>query len=200
MVPDPPVQIIANGSSSAPAAPPQTIGNGSGSSPSAPVQVVANASGSGPAAPGQIIDNAHATSGGIEGSILITGDARVSGGEFDQQSINGVYLPTSFIYNDKPTYTIDGNWGSGGGDFNVTISYELTVGWDIKAKDGVSLITNWDVGAAGDEDTPVGLTYGGHSGGDGTPTVSAVGTVLAPVQVVANGSGSSPAAPPAVIA
>lgn len=189
--PDPPVQIIPNGSSS---------------SPSAPVQVVANGSGSSPAAPPTVVDtvipgsNAILVTGSLTGDtsnpivvppLIRTSDWNGRMAFTDTGLPMDATLPEYFLaWLDDPTpywllqktdLATTGSWQS----FSDTESPLDAVGWAaIAPSGGVPVL---ELSSSDAPQTPQVIA----NGSSGSPS--------APVQIVANGSSSAPSAPPVVI-
>jgi hypothetical protein len=139
-------------------------------------------------------------------AMVISGDARVSAsyGEVTvDESINGVYLNAGVDSNGRPHYSVDGQGAIHGVGFEVFIEYDPGAGWDIKAYQDGSFMTNWDQGYAGTEETPdLVANYGIHSGSNGVPPVvtALAGTPRTPAVLTEDFTPGAATPPPVITA
>lgn len=191
-MPDAPPTIIANGSGSTPAAPPAATANGSGSTPASPVQIAANESGSTPATPPQVAEDGGVVTGM---QVVIPGIHDGLSGFYEESGTNGgfplylfgpyaLFVPDEF---EQPDIVAD--QGS---------RWLFSEVWPV-TDPAYILLTNDTDGAQATPD----LQFGWYDIEDiyeyNGATVTAVGGVAAPVQITANGSSSTPAAPPVIV-
>jgi hypothetical protein len=185
-MPDAPPQVAANGSGSTPASPVQIGANGAGSTPASPVQIAGNGGASSPAAPGVVAADITAQSAGLLISGTLSPDVA---GYLPQTGVDGA--------TGRPIYD------SGAGVVPDTGPFTQVL-WDVNAwqlrhyPDGLAgAINNW-IATPGTEATPnLATGWAPDASETGTPVFTLVAKA-APGQIAANGTASTPSAPPVI--
>ncbi len=138
-----------------------------------------------------------AATGGV-GAMIVTGSAACNTGIYAGELMAGAYLPTGTLSNSRQTYTPEGTWPVASVGFGRAAFYDLDTGWNLACYEDGEGITNWDAGTPGGQTTPAGLTLNGHSGGTGSPIITAGSILAAPGAVFVPPAASQPSPPPPV--